>query len=160
MCKSRCLILLNLFLSASIAFSGGGPDLSTVKIDIPTIVPYSLVGQGGNTINEVFFLGTYTTGTDRNQHLFCREVDASTGAALDVDLGAVDTATLLPGKPLYVWSTDPQENTVHIYAHYPPPMRYLTSNAKPGTPVTSNNKRVEVTGVGKGANGVHITDQD
>jgi hypothetical protein len=169
--KSRYLILLNFLLSASIAFSGGASyppaynvNLANVTITIGTIVPYSLAGQGqgSHTINEVFFLGRYTKGVrddgtpDTNLHLFCRESDASTGAVLDVDLGPVDS--VLSETSLYVWSTDPQADDVHIDAHYPPRLARYVTNTKPGTAAASTNKRVEVNGAGKGTDGVHAND--
>lgn len=64
-------------------------DPTKVTIYGATIGTYSFVGQGSHTINEIFFLGTLNsdTTTPKPTHLFCREIDASTGAAFDVDLG-------------------------------------------------------------------------
>jgi hypothetical protein len=168
MCKSRYVIFLNFFLSASIAFGGGAPysttfgvDLTNVTISLPTIVPYSLPGQEehGHTINEVFFLGTYTNGKpDIKLHLFCREIDVTTGTEVDADLGSVDGVLVGTGS-LYVWPTDPQADpqAMHIDAHYPPRGRRYVTNAKPGT--TPPSKRVVVEGAGNStADGVRITD--
>jgi hypothetical protein len=168
--KSYFIVLSSFFLCASIAFNGGadcttGPWTSNYNRNLGTatninrytvtIVPYSLPGQEqhGHTINEIFFLGRYTSGSDTtNLHLFCHEVDASTGDVVDADLGCVQQGVLDETRPLYVWPTDP-EISMRAMSHYP--VRYVT-NIPPGKPA-STNTRVEVQGVGNSSDGVKIT---
>jgi hypothetical protein len=167
MCKSHYFVLSTFFLCASIAFSDCpkpqapiyNVDLTTVNVSIQTIVAYSLVGQerSGHTVNEVFFLGSYKSDSTNLLHLFCREVDASTGTELDVDLGCVQGVLL--DKPLYVWPSDPKANNMHAMSHYP--VRYVT-NVPPGSKIDSSNTRVEVKGVGNDNNpdGVYVSAQN
>jgi hypothetical protein len=163
MCKRRHFVLSAFFVCALMVCSQGSPclkpqppkygvDLGTVDVSIPTIVPYAGKDENGHVIFDVFFLGRYKSGSDNQLHLFCREVDAATFKAFDVDLGCVEG--ILSDDTLYVWPHDPHGGQAAT-SHYP--VRYV-SNVPRGAP-NASNKRVYVKGGGSGTGGVHVEDQ-
>jgi hypothetical protein len=125
------------------------------------MVPYSgLADNFKDTINDVFFLGHYKN--DPTQlHLFCREVNAANGTALDVDLGCVEG--VLSDATLFVWSNDPKTNNYALKMQLDPndkshyPVRYVT-NVPPGA-ANPANIRALVVGNGRGTDGVRIKEQ-
>jgi hypothetical protein len=163
--KSHQFIVSAIFLNAVIACTPHSPtpclssqpakydpDLTTVNVSVQTIVPYADYDENRHIIFDVFMLGRYASDSTKALHLFCREVDSSTGKAFDVDLGCVEG--VLSEGTLYVWQNDPHGGEAAT-SHYP--VRSVTNT--PRGPASPSIKRVLVNGSGKGTDGVHVGDQ-